>query len=163
MKKNYLLLIILFIITITFSLFLNNFIRDYNYLKKGTSILEPHISKVSINELDMALTESNDVILYVGYNYDKNVRRLERDILKKIEIYNLENYVYYCDITDGLDNNKYIGDLISILPGINGKLKTAPALIYLKNKEVIEVVDSYNKLITSNDLEYLINKYQINK
>lgn len=163
MKRNYLLLIILFIATVILVLFINNFIKNYNYLKKGTSILEPYISKVNINELDMALIESNDIILYIGYNYDKNVRRLERDILKKIEIYNLENYVYYCDVTDRLDNNKYIGDFISILPNINGKLKSAPAFIYLKNGEVIEVVDSNNRLITSEDLVYLVNKYQINK
>lgn len=163
MKRNYLLLIILFIITTIVVLFINNFIKNYNYLKKGTSVLESYISKVNINELDMALTESNDIIIYVGYNYDKNIRKLEKDILKKIEIYDLENYVYYYDVTDRLDNNKYIGDFISVLPDVNGKLKTAPALIYLKNKEVIEVVDSTNRLITSEDLVYLINKYQINR
>ena len=53
--------------------------------------------------------------------------------------------------------------MLTVIPSLNGKLKKAPALIYFKNKDVIEVVNSADKNITADDLMYLIDKYEIGK
>lgn len=162
-KNRYFILITILIIMILLTSLINNVIRNYKYIKADKSLLENYISKVNIDELDIALSELNEIILYVSYNHDKNIIKLDRDILKKIKMYNLENYVYYCNVTDRLENYKYIGDFIVMNSSINGKLKKAPALIYFKNGEVIEIINSTNELITSEDLMYLIDKYEIGK
>ncbi len=162
-KKKYLLLIIILIVTVILTAIFNNVIRNYNYIKGEQSPLETYISKVDIYELNIALSELNETILYISYNHDKNILKLDRELLKKIKIYNLENYVYYCDVSDKLESNKYIGDFIINFPTINGKLKKVPALVYFKNGEVVEVINSDNKFIDSEDLIYLVNKYNIGK
>ncbi len=162
-KKKYFILFIVLLVVIFLTMLVNNVIRNYNYVKADKSLLENFISKVNVNELDVALSELNETILYVSYNHDKNIVKLDRELLKKIKAYNLEDYVYYCNVTDRLEDNKYIGDFISKTPNINGKLKMVPALIYFKNGEVIEVVNSTDKLISSEDLIYLVNKYKIGK
>lgn len=162
-KKKYLLLIIVLLIVAFLTSVINNVIRNYKYVKADKSPLENYISKININELDMALSELNEIILYVSYNHDRDTGKLDRGILKKIKSNNLENYVYYCDVTNRLENNKYLSDFIITIPDINGKLKSVPALIYFKNKEVIEVINSNDKLISSDDLMYLVDKYEIGK
>ncbi len=162
-KQKYFILIIILFIVVFLTMLINNVIRNYNYAKSDKSILESFISKVNINELNIALSELNEVILYVGYNHDKNLFKLDKNLLKKVRNYNLEDYVYYCNVTDRLEDYKYLGDFIKVNPNINGKLKKAPALIYFKNGEVIEVINSTDKLITSEDLIYLVNKYEIGK
>lgn len=162
-KKKYFLLIIILLSVIFLTIMVNNVIRNYNYIKNNNSPLETYISKVNIDELDIALSELNETILYISYNHNKDTLKLDKDLLKKIKLYNLENYVYYCDVTDKINNNKYIGDFINAFPDINGKLKNVPALAYFKNGELIEVINSNDKLINSEDLMYLVNKYQIGK
>ena len=162
-KKNYLVLLIILLVVALLTILINNIIRNYNYVKSDKSILENFISKVNINELDVALSESNETILYVSYNHDKMIAKLDRELLKKIRSYNLEDYVYYCNITDRLENNKYIGDFIAVSPNVNGKLMKAPALIYFKSGDVVEVITSSDKLITSDDLTHLVEKYQIGR
>ena len=162
-RKEYFLLIIILVAVILLTTVINNVIRNYNYVRFNKSPLEAYISKIGVNELNIALSESNEIILYISYNHDKNILRLDKELLKKIKIYSLENYVYYCDVTNRLYDNKYIGDFITALPSINGKLKNVPALVYFKNGEVIEVVNSNNKLIDSKDLIYLVEKYEIGR
>lgn len=162
LKKNYFLLFILFIITLLITLYINSIIRDYKYIKVDVSPLE-EITQINLNELDIALSELNNGIIYIGNIHNKENKRLERDILRKIKSEDLENYVYYCDVSNELNNNKYISILINNFPNIRNDLKLSPAFIYFKNGEIIEVIDSYEERVTSKDLLYLVEKYQIGK
>ena len=162
LKKNYFLLFILFIITLLITLYINSIIRDYKYIKVDVSPLE-EITQINLNELDIALSELNNGIIYIGNIHNKENKRLERDILRKIKSEDLENYVYYCDVSNELNNNKYISILINNFPNIRNDLKLSPAFIYFKNGEIIEVIDSYKERVTSKDLLYLVEKYQIGK
>ena len=121
------------------------------------------ITQINLNELDIALSELNNGIIYIGNIHNKENKRLERDILRKIKSEDLENYVYYCDVSNELNNNKYISILINNFPNIRNDLKLSPAFIYFKNGEIIEVIDSYEERVTSKDLLYLVEKYQIGK
>lgn len=162
LKKNYFLLFILFIITLLITLYINSIIRDYKYIKVDVSPLE-EITQINLNELDIALSELNNGIIYIGNIHNKENKRLERDILRKIKSEDLENYIYYCDVSNELNNNKYISILINNFPNIRNDLKLSPAFIYFKNGEIIEVIDSYEERVTSKDLLYLVEKYQIGK
>jgi hypothetical protein len=163
LKKNYFILIVTFILTLLITLYINSIIRDYKYIKVDVSPLEGSISQINLSELDIALSELNNGIIYVGNTHSRENKRLERDILKKIKNEDLENYVYYCDVSGDLDNNKYINILVNKFPNINRNLRVSPAFIYFKNGEAIEAIDSYNRQITSKDLLYLVQKYQIGK
>ena len=163
LKKNYFLLFIVFLLTFLFTLYINSIIRDYNYIKVGISPLENTISKINLNELDITLSELNNGVIYIGNVHNKENKKLEKDILKKIKSNDLENYVYYCDISEELENSKYVNTLTRKFPNIKGDFKLSPALIYFKNGYAVEVIDSYERKITSEDLIYLTEKYQIGK
>ena len=163
LKRNYLLLFIVLIITLFITLYVNSVIREYKYIKVDVSPLENSISQINLNELDLALLELNDGIIYVGNVHNRENKRLERDILRKIKTENLENYIYYCDVSDELDNNKYIDTLLAKFPNAKSYLQTSPAFIYFKNGEAIEVIDSSRQKLSSKDLIYLVEKYQLGK
>lgn len=160
-KKNYLLLGILTIFTVLMVICANQWIKMYKFNKMNVSPLVNNISKVNKNELHLSLAESNQIILYVGYRYDNNIRNLEKEILKRIKSKNLNEYVIYYDVTEELKNKRYLETLKNEFPHINNQLSTAPMLIYVKNGEAIELVDSSNRLINIDDFMYLIDKYQI--
>lgn len=163
LKRNYFLVFVILVVTLLLTLYINSLIRDYKYIKVDVSPLENSISQINLNELDIALSELNNGILYIENIHSRENKRLEKDILKKIKNENLENYVYYIDVSDELDNKKYINTLIKSFPDIKDDLKLSPAFIYFKNGEAIEVIDSYQEKITSKDLLYLVEKYQIGK
>ena len=84
LKKNYFILIVTFILTLLITLYVNSIIRDYKYIKVDVSPLEGYISQINLSELDIALSELNNGIIYVGNTHSRENKRLERDILKKI-------------------------------------------------------------------------------
>lgn len=159
-RKNYFVLGIVLLITIILVIFINNLIRDYKYMKAGITPLSMTLSQISINEIDIALTELNEAILIIGDAKTKENRKLERELLKKIKSENIENYVYYCNSSN--DSN-YLNRLNKELGKFSGRLNKTPAIIYFKNSEIVELIDSSVNELTSDDLEKLVLKYQIGK
>ena len=161
LKRNYFLLALALVITLLITLYINSIIREYKYIKVDVSPLEGSISQINLNELDLALLELNDGIIYVGNVHNRENKRLERDILRKVKSENIENYIYYCDVSNEL--NEYADALLKKFPNIGSYMQTSPAFIYFKNGEAIEVIDSSRQKLSAKDLLYLVEKYQIGK
>jgi hypothetical protein len=161
--RNYIILFIVIIFTIFLTFYIKNMIKSYNNAELSISPLHGNISEINTNEMDLTLSESNQVILYVSYINDVSVYKMEKKLLSKIKSKNLSDYIIYYNITDMLSNEKYIDILKSKLPDIKENIKKAPLLIYIKNGKGIEVINSTNNIIDSNDLMNLVNKYEIGK
>lgn len=157
-KKNYVILAILTVVTFLLVLYTNEWIRTYKLNKLQISPLTNNVNEVYSNELHMSLAETNQVILYVGYNHSKEVQELEKEILKTIKNKNINDYIIYYNVTD---DSKYLDVLRKEFINLKDNINKAPMLIYVKNGSGVEVVDSKDNLIKSEYFKLFVDKYEI--
>jgi hypothetical protein len=161
--RNYVILFVVVIFTIFLALYIKKMVESYNENELSISPLHNNVNEINTNELDLTLKESNQVILYVSYVNDISVYKMEKKLLNKIKSKNLSDYIIYYNVTDMKDDDEYIKILKDKFVDVKDEIKKSPLFIYIKSGKGVEVVNSNSKLIDSNDLLYLIDKYEIGK
>ena len=154
-KKNYLYLIIMFIIVIFVTLLIFDIRDNINSKKLETSNFNQFISEVKLEEIDSILTEpSSDLFILITKVNDEEIYQLEGNIKRIIKNYDMRENFIYIDYTD-----KEISELNKKL---NTNIKTIPALIYYKNGVFVKSVDSSEDLLNSSDIEQIIEEFELN-
>lgn len=124
------------------------------------------IKKSSINLIGEEIEQSSLENIFVLFNYrgEEEHYRLEKDLEKVMKDYHLENNFYYVDITD------YSGILnCDVTCMINQEMNTnyvtnLPAVVYIKNKEVIDVAQREDqKILEAADFVKLLDMYEFKK
>ncbi len=159
--KNYIILFVVAVLTVVLCLYIREWILTYKETKISISPLSGEISEVNTNELDLILTESNQVVLYVSYVNNLEVYNKEIKLLKKIKSEELNEYIIYYNVTDLLENKEYLNVLKTQFKTLKNEIKKAPLFIYIKNGEGIEVINSNDEIVNDKELIYLIDKYEI--
>ena len=162
-KKNYLILGIMTVVTVLLVFYANAWIKTYKQNDLNISPLTNNVNEVYKNELSLSLAESNQIILYVGYNNSDEVKTLEKQILNTIKNKNLNEYFIYYDITAELENDKYLETLKNEFSEVRDSINKAPMFIYVKSGEGLEVIDSSEGLITIDEFKDLISKNNLGK
>ena len=133
-KKNYLILVLITLIVVILTLYINAWIKTYKDNKISISPFSGVTEEVNINEIGLTLSEMNEVILYVGYTNDKVIYEMEEKLLKYIK-------------KRGLIEDK------------KEEIKGIPILIYVKSGKADMIINSNNKVITTYELATLSEKY----
>ena len=155
-KKNYLyvLLMIIGVVIITFAIF--NLNDKYQLKKLEQSYFEGYLNEISSKELNTVLTEpSSELFILLTETNNEKIYNFEIDLMKIIKKNNLRDNFIYLDLTN---KNEEINDLNKMF---NIKLREIPAIIYLKNGELIKVIDSKETLLKAEELEKLIEEYEV--
>jgi len=161
-KKNYIIVLMVSILVILLSLYVR-IIYLNNRGNVDKSIFESEnslVSTINIDDIDFVTSESNDIVIYVGYNGVPEIKSMERRLYREIVKNEYTDKVLYLNVTDLKDNNKYISKLKEKFPNIKGDISDAPMMVYIKNGEAIEAVNSEFKMIDYTVLEKLFNKYE---
>lgn len=162
-KKNYIILGIICVVTIVLTLYINAWVKTYKENKISVSPLSGVVEEVNINEIDLAFSEMNEVILYVGYTNDKTIYDMEKKLLKYIKKLDIVDNFIYVNITDYKDNDEYIEILKKSFGEVKDEIKKAPMIIYVKNGKAEKVVNSKNKRISTYDISDLNETYELSK
>ena len=86
---------------------------------------------------------------------------MEKKLYKEFEKRNIIDKVIYWNVTDLKDNKEYIKTLKNKYPVTADKINKAPLIIYIKEGEAVDVIDSSHGLINVKDLKELLTKYGI--
>ena len=161
--RNYIKLIVLVVFTIIVTLLICNIYKNYNENKVNKSYLSKYVGKADYLDITSILTEINDKqFLYLTYVGDKNINELEKELRKKIRKYDLSDSFVLIDCTDEIDNNKEVSNLNNILK-INTKNNIKlPAIIYYKDSNPVDFIDSKDSVITADKFEQILDKWEIN-
>lgn len=165
-RKNYMIVLIVSILVIVFALYvrviyLNNKdnIRDKSIFERENSV----ISSINIDDLEFVVSESNNIVLYISYNGNQDIKNMERKLYRDIVRNDYVDKVLYLNVSELKDNNKYISKLKEKMPNIKGDISDAPIMVYIKEGEAIEAVNSEFKMIDFSVLEKLFEKYEISQ
>lgn len=159
--KNYFILAVIGIVTIILTLYINEWITSYNEHKISISPLSGKVSEININELEMSLNETPEIILYVSYTNNIDVYNKEVKLLSKLKKENKLDYLIYLDVTKNMENEKYLEILKKRFSNVSNEIKKAPLFIYLKNGEAINVTNSDGRIVDYSDFSQIIETYEI--
>lgn len=158
-KKNYLILVLITLIVVILTLYINAWIKTYKDNKISISPFSGVTEEVNINEIGLTLSEMNEVILYVGYTNDKVIYEMEEKLLKYIKKRGLIDRFIYVNASNYLDNDEYLNILKNTFEDKKEEIKGIPILIYVKSGKADMIINSNNKVITTYELATLSEKY----
>ena len=161
--RNYIKLIVLVVFTIIVTLLICNIYMNYNENKVNKSYLSKYVGKGDYLDISSILTEISDKqFLYLTYVGDKNINELEKDLRKKIKKYDLSDSFILIDCSDEIDNNMEVSNLNNILKVNTKNNIKLPAIIYYKDANPVDFIDSKDGIITIDKFEQLLDKWEFN-
>ena len=161
-KKNYIIVLVVSIFVILLALYVRVIYLN-NKDNKDKSIFESEnslVSTINIDDIDFVISEASDMIIYIGYNGVPEIKNMERKLYREIVRNEYTDKVVYLNVSDLVDNKKYISKLKEKFPNIKGDISDAPMMVYIKNGEAVEAVNSEFKMVDYSVLEKLFIKYE---
>lgn len=163
-KKNYSLIVLILIGSCVLFIYLFNTFNNYQKEINKNSYLSRTIGEVKYEELDNIFTEtSDDYFLYISYVDKDKILDLEKGLKKIILKYNIENNMYFLNVTDKYQEASFYDELNTKLGLKKNKIVSVPAIVYYKDKSNLEVISSTNeKIMEASSFENLLKLYKIN-
>lgn len=157
MRKNkYIRLLTILLITIIATILVCNIYRNYENNKLNNSYIAKYVTNISINDLSNAIVESGDnTFVYFGVTGDDNFYKMEKELKKSIINYHMEDEFLY------VDANKMEVSTANELFDTDKKIQRFPAIVYLKNGSVLEILDSSMHTLNCSDFNNLLDTYEV--
>lgn len=161
-KNNYLNLTLILMGVMLITMASSNLYKNRLANKINSSYISKYVANIQVNEIQNALVEfSPDTFMYVSYTGDERIYNLEVKIRKVLRENNLIDNFIYMDATELMDKNNYLNNLNNSLNLKEKEIKKLPGIIYYKDNEIIDLIDSRDGLIDSGDFVQLIEKYEL--
>lgn len=160
-SKNYVIVLILFIISIILVLVLANWYKSYKDYQLTIPVINGVINEINDKEVDNFLLENRDTMIYIGISNDDNCRKLEEDLKIIIEKNDLQNDIVYLNLSniDKIDdfiekfNDKYADDK---------RIEKYPSFIIFKNSKIVDAVSKTKKQdLYIDDVEQLLEEHEV--
>lgn len=170
-SKNYLiaLFISFFAIFLTYYIFSwYNVYQDKKYEESyliSTNTISLEVN--DIKEIENTFTEApSEYFVYIGYRNDEEVYKLEKNLKKVIDKYNLNDSFYYIDVTDLKEDETYLEKLNDALKLEENKIEKVPTIIYFKDGKVSKdaiITREDDNIMNVGDFEKLLEIYELKK
>lgn len=161
---NYIKLFFVISISIVLALLISSIYRNYDNNKNNRSYLSEYVAYGEYNDLSSVMMELSDKqFLYVTYIGDKNIFNFEKDLRKVLKKYDLLDNIVMINTTGVVDEEGYVSSLNKNLKITTKKDIKLPAIIYYKNGEPIDYIDSDLGLISADKVVQLIDKWELEK
>ncbi len=164
--KNYVLAIGLVVAAVLLTLY---GFAWYNVLKEGKVsqsylVKEKVISSEiqSLEEVDAIFAEVPDeYFVYVSYTGSEAIYNMEKDLKKVINKYELNDQMYYLNVTSIKDKDNYLKDIKKSL-NLDQDIKQVPTIIYIKEGKVVDIIErNDNNMMNVGDFQKLLDIYYV--
>lgn len=166
--KNYVVAAIIVVVILLLTWYGFSWYNVIQENKVSTSYLVKE--KVVSNEIK-SLKEVNDIFseapssyyIYISYTGSEEVYNMEKDLESVISDYNLNNSIYYLNITSIKDKEDYIDQINKALSLEEIKVTNVPTIIYYKEGKAVDIINreddnimnvgDFQKLLDINNIE----------
>lgn len=159
-KNNYIKLGIILVVTILLTIVSANIYRNYENNKSNKSYISKYVSSLQCSELSNAMTEMSNTFLYISYTGNNNIYDLEKKLKKVIKEYDLEEKFIFVDCTNEVDTDNHVESLKELISVGNNDL-TLPAIVYFKDGNPVDYIDSKDGLISIGDFSKVLDRNEI--
>lgn len=143
--KNYVILIVAFLITFGIIIYLCNWYKVYDEYKRQTPVIRGTLSELtSLEELEHYIMENQTTVVYMCTSSDNNCRTFEKDFIKLIEKDNLQNSIVYLNLSN-IDQKEFVDKF-----NLNYQYKISltdnyPALVIFEDSKIINLIQGTQK------------------
>ena len=121
------------------------------------------VQSVNFNEISTTRLEfSGDIFLYVSFTGDRDVFNLDTRLKRTINDRELNDNIIYLDMKDFLEDDNHLYKLNAALVLTDQKINKLPAILYFKDGELMQIIDSQDRLLNSGDFSQLLDEFEIN-
>jgi len=160
--KNYIILIVIFILCWGLTLYLCEWYKVYNDYEKQTPVIRGTLSEITYEDLDHYVVDVPSVIVYICTSYDDNCRNFEKNFKKYVKKNDLNDSIVYLNITN-IDKQQFINDFNNKY-NYKGKLTgNYPAFVSFKDgkiNSVLQATDNKNLSLSKVDSFLDLNNYE---
>ena len=160
-SRNYFIVLVVSVLTVALIVYVRSFVISYRNNISSVSIFKDNVQSVNVNDLDFAILETGEAILYVSYTGNLKVNSMEKTLYKKINDENIKEKFIYLDVSDYMEDLEYIDILKEKFSNIESEINTAPLFIYIKDGKAVEAMSSELKIIDYKVFNKLLEKYDI--
>lgn len=167
--KNYFiaLLLVVVIVFLTWYGFAWYEVAKENKLSTSYLVKEKIISK-EISDLQEAIEVFSEppssYYLLISYNGDEDVYNMEKSLISLINEYNLNDYIYYLNVTSIKDEDNCIAQINTALSLEDVKVSQIPTIVYFNNGKAVDVIERLDdNLMNTGDFQKLLDKNNISK
>ena len=155
LSKNYIILIVLLVVTVFLTLFLSNL---YTAKNKLVSNFYEYANKITPQEFDEYIVENPDTIIYISDKYDLAHETFETKFENKIESLNLREKLVF------MDKENITQDFLSKIKntyGINIEIENLPMLVIVIDNTVTKNIYIENYLNVETIIDYEVFQWLI--
>ena len=147
-QKNYIILVVLLVVTVFFTLFLSNLYVSKNKL---VSNFYEYSNKIKTEEFDEYMIENPDTILYISDKYDLTHETFENKFEEKINNLNLKENLVFIDKDEITD--KFLNKMSNTYE-INIELNNIPIIIVIVDNTIVKSVYIQNDSNVETIIDY---------
>lgn len=155
--KNYLLLIIIFVLSCGFTLYLCKLYDVYNEYEKETPVIRGTLSEIVYEDLDHYVVDVPSTIVYLCTSNADECRSFEKYFKKYVVKNNLSDSIVYLNLT-GVDQETFVTEFNekhNFKIKLNGKY---PAFVSFRDGKVDAILQgTNNKKITISKVDSFID------
>jgi len=160
-KKNYYILVVMLIGVVILTFAITSIVNAVKNNNVSSGYINRYVSEIAYTELDTYLVEpASNTFIYVTYTGDKNIYKLEKDLKKLVNNYELANEFIYVNVTDEMLDEDFVNELNDKL-NITEKISKLPVILYYKDGVLTDIVDSEENLFSVADFQKLLDIYEI--
>ena len=160
-NKNYIIVAVIFIITIGLMFFLRNWYISYQDYENTIPVLTGVISEVKYTEIDNYLNDNPSVVIYMGDVKDSDCREFELDLKQLIENKQIKDKVIYYNITDVKNKNLLLKEFNDKYT-LNNKISSYPVVMIFEDGKIVDYRSkTASKNLTISDINLLFNEYDV--
>ena len=156
--KNYIQVVVLFVIAIVIVLYLSNWYNNYKKDKLSVSVINGVLSEIHYEELDPYLQENDGTMyLYMCTSDEDICRNFEKDFIKIIKKKNLFDKITYLNLTTKENKNEFLKEFNNRYAD-KQKVYAYPVIVRFKDGKIKEVIGGKNGLTINKLKNYIEEK-----
>ena len=148
-KKNYVILVAIYIAVILVVLYLASWYNTYSEYKREIPVLKDVVSFISPEEVDHYLTENPSPILYLCTASESECREFEENIKQDLEEKNYQDLTYV-NLESLSDKNAFLQELLDKY-GQDFSIERVPCLIKFVDGRIVSIEDGLNGAVLTRD------------
>lgn len=145
--KNYIILVVLFLITIALTLYFSKCYYVYHDSIKEIPVIRGTLSEISSEELDHYILENPNCNIYMCTASDPKCRTFEESFIKLIKKKNLQDDIVYLNLSD-VNQEEFIKKINEKYPYKIELTTNYPAIIMFEDNRVSNLLQENNKELT---------------
>lgn len=159
--KNYVIVIVIFIISFILIILGANWYKNYREYQLTIPVISGYINEIGEQELDNYLFENHDTLLYIGTSEDNNCRSLEKELKDFIKKHNLRDQIIYINLNNVENKDSFISNFNDKY-ATKEKIDNYPTFIIIQNGKILDFISkSNNQKLYIDDIEQLLEEYEL--